>query len=685
MKYCFAGLVFSTCMVCAAVGDQFDVLTSRFSGTSQSLHGVAFGNGVYVAVGDNGTILYSTDTATWIPEVSGTTNRLNGVKYGNNGFVAVGDASAIFQSTDGITWVQRASPVSNKLSAVSYTAGRYVAVGSSGVIVTSTNGVNWSSINTGAPYNFNGVDGGTVLITTGVTHTENRFVAVGDSGLIMTSSDGLAWTLRFSGTFFRLNSASISGNYTASYPMVVVGDAGTLETSTDGGTSWTVATSGTSENLLAVANDSVNGALARYGAIGQGGVFITGVNNIWQIQTNNSATNLNGLVYTHGNFVAVGDSGMIQAAIPWLSRDSKTLQSLNAVTFGGGAFVAVGGTANISTNAIVRSTNGQDWAIVHSGIEGALHGIAYGTNGYVAVGELGAIMTSSNGLNWSGQNIGSTSNIFYGITYGNGVYVIVGAYAVISGPFYNHFPVAYRSTDGISWAGPYALSVSANSSITFGDNIFVSVGGTQAITSPDGMTWTSHNTGVPYGYTLSGVTYGNGLFLAVAGIFSTVSQDGTNWSANTTPLVTASCIAYGDQGFVGAYGGPPIATILTTPDGTNLTRRGFDGASGSIVFGNGTYVIVGGSQYASVFNQISQSIPTNSQAMPLLSGQLNNQGFKLSAIAQPNYDYRIQSCTNLAATDWLNVFAFTSTQAVTSFVDTDATNSLSRFYRIKSP
>jgi hypothetical protein len=82
---------------------------------------------------------------------------------------------------------------------------------------------------------------------------------------------------------------------------------------------------------------------------------------------------------------------------------------------------------------------------------------------------------------------------------------------------------------------------------------------------------------------------------------------------------------------------------------------------------------------------ISRSIPTNSQAMPLLSGQAMNQGFKLSAIAQPSYSYRIQSSTNLASANWSNAFIFTSTQAVTSFIDTDATNSPSRFYRIKTP
>jgi len=173
----------------SAVADSFDVLSPRFSPVTQSLRAVEYANGTYVAVGDGGTILTSADSVTWIPQVSGTTNRLNGIKYGTDGFVAVGDASTILESPDGIAWTQRTSPVTNRLSAVAYGAGRYVAVGTEGCIVTSADGVNWSRINTGAPYNLNGLGVGTVPIYSSAgSYFEYRFVAVGDSGLIMTLS-----------------------------------------------------------------------------------------------------------------------------------------------------------------------------------------------------------------------------------------------------------------------------------------------------------------------------------------------------------------------------------------------------------------------------------------------------------------------------------------------------------------
>jgi hypothetical protein len=668
-----ACIVFSACLVGTAVADPFDVLNPRFSGTSQPLHGVAFGNGAYVAVGDNGTILYSTDSVTWIPEVSGTTNRLYGVRYGTNGFVAVGDSasgtsSTILNSADGITWMQRTSPVTNKLSAICYGLGRYVAAGSQGMIVTSTNAINWTKINTGAPYNFNGADFEDVFPGEGVF--ADVFVVVGDSGIIMTSPDGLAWTVRSSGTFSRLAAVSIYHVYTGM--VVAVGDSGTVVTSPDS-TTWTVQTSGTANNLYAVAND----ALGRFGAIGQGGVFLTAQNGTgWTIQPTVGTNDLDGMLYANGNFLAVGDAGAIPASIAWLPRNSGTTQNLSGASYGNGMYVAVG------QNTILSSSNGIGWTTGFASNNLAFTGVAFGTNLFASVGSsanVGTILTSSNGLNWASQNIGAT-NVPNCVAYGNGVYVAMGSKGIV-----------FRSTDGFNWTSLFpSLPFSAASLITFGTNLFVAISGNAIATSPDGLTWTSRNSGVSYN--LNSVIYGNGSFVAVgqniigSGTQITTSPDGTNWTARNSGGNTDYVITFGDQGFVAP--GNQFSTygnvISTSPDGIAWITRGIGGDINgpqirSATFGNGSYLVVGDG------GKILQSTSTNSQAMPLLSGQLIDQGFRLSAIAQPNYSYRIQSCTNLVAVTWSNAFIFTSTQAVTSFLDTDATNSPSRFYRIKTP
>ncbi len=54
------------------------------------LNGITYGNGTFVAIGQFGTILTSSDGASWTQRSSGTTEWLNGVTYGNGTFVAVG-------------------------------------------------------------------------------------------------------------------------------------------------------------------------------------------------------------------------------------------------------------------------------------------------------------------------------------------------------------------------------------------------------------------------------------------------------------------------------------------------------------------------------------------------------------------------------------------------------------------
>jgi len=646
----------------------FDVLTARFSGTSQSQHAIVFGAGVYVAVGAGGTILTSRDSVTWLPQTSGTTNGLNGVKYGNNGFIAVGDSSTILISVDGFNWFQCVSPVANTLSAVTYGAGRYVAVGTSGAIVTSTNGVNWSSINTGAPYNFNGVDY--------AQDESDLFVLVGDSGTIMTSSDGLAWTSRSSGTFFGLNAVSITQSLNwEGFLMVAVGDSGTLETSSDGIT-WTVVTSGTSANLLAVCNDAIDShspfnVLPHFGAVGQDGVFLIGNGSTWNSQASDAAANLNGILYARGNFVAVGDAGLVDAGIPWLPCSLQTTQSFNSLTSCGGSFFAVGDGS--SNSVIVQSTNGHDWTTVYNGSVVSLGGVIYGTNGFMAVAQDGSVLTSSNGLVWTASNIAASSSTLFGAAaYGNGLYLATAS--ISSGyPIRRVEPIVYCSTNGMNWSGPYALNYGINA-ITFAKNIFVGVGdGASIQTSPDGTNW---KTQAYFGSNLSAIGFWNGQFVAGGnGVFT--STDGTNWASVNNEFLQS--MTYGDQGFVALYGaGDGLVDISFSPDGTNWESRGFDGPSSGVAFGNGTYVVAG--------DGLSQVVPTNSQAKPLLSGQMVNQGFKLSALSQPNYSYHIQSCTNLVGTNgWLNLYGYTSTQTVTTVTDSIPAGRLQAFYRIVSP
>ena len=84
--------------------------TSGYSYYAFELHGLAFGGGLFVAVGRPGTILTSTDGMTWVTNVWGGAY-WKGVAYGNGTFVVIGETTSALTSTDGTNWVVRDLPI----------------------------------------------------------------------------------------------------------------------------------------------------------------------------------------------------------------------------------------------------------------------------------------------------------------------------------------------------------------------------------------------------------------------------------------------------------------------------------------------------------------------------------------------------------------------------------------------
>src|SRR5262245_32691804 len=73
-----------------------------------NLEGVAFGNGRWVVVGDDGVILSSTDGVEWNAEVNPAPASLDDVVFGNGVFVAVGSQpNNLLTSPDGQHWTKQ--------------------------------------------------------------------------------------------------------------------------------------------------------------------------------------------------------------------------------------------------------------------------------------------------------------------------------------------------------------------------------------------------------------------------------------------------------------------------------------------------------------------------------------------------------------------------------------------------
>jgi hypothetical protein len=161
---------------------------------SITIYSVTFAHNLFIGVGwmsskkggPTGTIVTSADGSNWKPKLSGKINILNCIAYGNNIFVAVGDSGSIFTSNEGNSWKRQSSGVITELKSVTYGKHQFVAVGANvsgnmytgGTIISSTNGSDWT-FQTKIPNVLNSV-----------AYGNGKFVAVGKSGAIFVADAG---------------------------------------------------------------------------------------------------------------------------------------------------------------------------------------------------------------------------------------------------------------------------------------------------------------------------------------------------------------------------------------------------------------------------------------------------------------------------------------------------------------
>ena len=108
-RFFFTGLVLGIALV-GARADALDIWTKETTNIGQNLNGVAHGTNFFVAVGQSGVVLASSNGSAWTLAVSGTTSNLWGIAYGGDAFVLVGDGGIIRRSTDGVNWTPATSP-----------------------------------------------------------------------------------------------------------------------------------------------------------------------------------------------------------------------------------------------------------------------------------------------------------------------------------------------------------------------------------------------------------------------------------------------------------------------------------------------------------------------------------------------------------------------------------------------
>lgn len=188
---------------------------------------VIFANGRFVALGSNGNVAVSTDNGgSWKVSKPFNTEYWRGVAYGNGKFVAVqsgGGLATVSTSTDGETWTTPIKVGSGLMwMGIAFGNGIFIAIADGHYFTTSTDGITWTN-----PKRISNAERGYDFITFG----NGKFVvAEGYRGNTQTTTDGETWTTPNTSAGIHSWQDIAAGNG----KFILVGRSGYIATSTDG-------------------------------------------------------------------------------------------------------------------------------------------------------------------------------------------------------------------------------------------------------------------------------------------------------------------------------------------------------------------------------------------------------------------------------------------------------------------
>jgi hypothetical protein len=575
----------------AAAGPDSFTTHSETMLPSSSMKSVAYGNNIYVSVGYYGAIINSPDAEQWKNVKTKADNNtytgvtapdsfmFNGVAYGNGRFVAVGNEGVILTSADGESWTQQESTVSASISDVSYLtfngSDAFYAL-LKGKVLTSTDGLTWTSL---TPTGLNS-DSYLTRVTVGNNGTK---LAVGDDrGKIYSTTNGSTWT---SAQPMQPNSAPSTGTnmlvwmkdrYFVSDPSAYIWTSTDLVNFTLMGAPFKQTAMQVDNQMFDGLYDGSNYYMFGFDrTTGYGAVYTSANGTAWTIQPFTNSFVAQRAFYVNGKYFRAGNEGLLVASngSDW---SHKWGGSFNEIIYDGTQYIAVGQQGNDGT--IWTSTDLTSWSKVPlAAWTTAFKAAAIGNGIYVAVGGENpsstwktSLATSSNGTSWTqGTGLSNTVNA-YDLAFGNGKFVVVGVEGA-------HQAIR-TSSDGITWSEPAQIpstSIQSLYSVTYANNMFIALGNSYnnqghvvavAIwTSADGETWTDRSSNYPEPTDgLINIIFDGSKYILLGNngdynVLSRTSDDLTTWSAAS---VTDAYTYYGASTMV-AQKGSNIYTIVS--------------------------------------------------------------------------------------------------------------------------
>jgi hypothetical protein len=251
---------------------------------NSSFSDIAFGNGIFVAVGrasgkplDIGVVQTSSDGVRW--RVQNFDIELSRVVYGNGRFVLLGNNNN-YVSTDGVNWTPFPNKVIVESSQLIYSNGVFTDFHAT-QFASSQDGVNWQTQDDGLiDYSGTGKFFPNIGVT-GAVYEDGMYVAVGDyytntptappygNPVVITSQDAVKWTMTSLNESCHLESIAFGNGV-----FVATGANGGILTSPDG-INWTGLSTGTKASY-----GTVSFCNNEFLAIGDGGGISTSPNGV---------------------------------------------------------------------------------------------------------------------------------------------------------------------------------------------------------------------------------------------------------------------------------------------------------------------------------------------------------------------------------------------------------------------
>jgi hypothetical protein len=201
--------------------------------------------------------------------------------------------------------------------------------------------------------------------------------------------------------------------------------------------------------------------------------------------------------------------------LSWTPANTHTTASLRADVFFGGRLVVTG-----EAGTVLFSDDLSNYYLLNLGTTDWLEGVAASSNLVVAVGDNGAIYTSTNAVSWQRTSVSFTNTWLNGVAFGGtNVFVAVGENGFIA-----------TSRNGLAWTSVKS-GVTANlDAVAWVGNEFLAVGdGGTALASATGGSWSPVVTGVAGTtnnlYAVAGVTNSH----LMAGDSELLLQNPTTW------------------------------------------------------------------------------------------------------------------------------------------------------------